>query len=629
MPVKLTLLMATALVATTITAGAETAGVDESGLRYFARQGDMPRLTTEIARLKALHPRWSPPADPLSTAVAPDTAVEAIWTLVGAGKTPEARSAIARLEDERPDWQPPQNLLARLTLAESRARLLNASELEQWATVVTVAAENPPLLTCDDVDVLWRLAAAFAASDRPDRATDVYGYVLGNCLPEPERIASLQKASQTLDRPRLERLLAQAGSAIAASPAFAGLQLELARQDVTAAGTNGGAPATPDAVHRLKEAYEATPTSSDALLLGWASYRAGQRRDAESWFRRAADLDDTAEAALGRALTEIDRGAYAAAEATMDPWRESSDQTGAVYLAAAANLLAGDPPTALDEATLARIVQAAMESASAPVARQLGWYARAFRQPKPAADWFAMALGWEPSSEEAAFGLALARKDLGDTRGAAALVANWAPRSPRIAELGRTADAGSARRDDAAPSKATPSPARSAAGGSANVERVRGSCGNGDALAQGWCLMRADRPLEAARAFARAGGSRQLQVRSDAAYGESLAYLREGLTDQAAAAALKAPLSAERQVELQASILADRAVSAFRQGRHADALIALDQRAAIAGERVDLMVLRGYAYLKLRRKSEARRVLEAAARTGNPKARDALTMIDR
>jgi len=82
-------------------------------------------------------------------------------------------------------------------------------------------------------------------------------------------------------------------------------------------------------------------------------------------------------------------------------------------------------------------------------------------------------------------------------------------------------------------------------------------------------------------------------------------------------------------VELQATILADRAVTAFRQGRYADALVAMDQRTAIAGDRIDLMVLRGHAYLKLRRKQEARRIFAAAAQTGDAKALEGLALVDR
>ena len=392
---------------------------------------------------------------------------------------------------------------------------------------------------------------------------------------------------------------------------------------MAAAGGEKGAPASRADVERLKEAFGARPEAGDALLLAWASYRHGQRREAERWFRRAAELDDSAGAALGLALVQIDQGAYAAAEATMDPWRESSDEAEAVYLAAAANLLAGDPPRPVDEATLARIVPAVMDTQDARVAQQLGWYARAFGQAAVSANWFAIALAWDPASEPAAFGLALTRHDLGDAAGLAEVTAAWGVRSARIAALGGPVDHAAA--SDVAP--VAPKPRRSSAAPAAAPAGAKSGCG-GSTLARGWCLMDSNRPLEAAAAFARAGTSGSVQTRSDAAYGESLAYLRQGLTNEAAATATKAPLSRERQVELQAAILGDQAVSAFRQGRYTEALALLNQRAAISGERVDLMVLRGYAYLKLRRKHEARQVFAAAASTGDAEAREGLRVVD-
>jgi hypothetical protein len=210
--------------------------VDESGLRYFARSGDRERLAAEIARLEALHPDWTPPADPLADAPARDPEIEAIWSLVGAGKPREARAAVVALTRERPDWQPPADLTARIDLAENRARLVNASDAKQPATVVSVAAENPGLLTCADIDVLWRVAEAFSATDRPDRATDVYTYILDTCTAAPDRHASIEKASLVLDRPHLDTLLARERPDASGAPEFAPLRLELARRAVAVAG---------------------------------------------------------------------------------------------------------------------------------------------------------------------------------------------------------------------------------------------------------------------------------------------------------------------------------------------------------------------------------------------------------
>ena len=132
--------------------------------------------------------------------------------------------------------------------------------------------------------------------------------------------------------------------------------------------------------------------------------------------------------------------------------------------------------------------------------------------------------------------------------------------------------------------------------------------------------MEANRPIEAAKAFEvalRGSG----QTRSDAAYGQSLAYMRAGLNDMAAVAATKAPLNSGRSVEVSAALLAARANSAYENGRYVETLMVLDERDRIAPVQTDLMVLRGYAYLNLVRYGDAERVFRAAASAGN---RDAM-----
>jgi len=137
------------------------------------------------------------------------------------------------------------------------------------------------------------------------------------------------------------------------------------------------------------------------------------------------------------------------------------------------------------------------------------------------------------------------------------------------------------------------------------------------ALARGWCLMDLNRPLEAAQSFDAAYGSNSAAARSDAAYGKSLAYLRAGLTDKASVAAADAAQTNQRAVELQAAILSDRALNAFKAGRYRETLLALDQRAQIVPEQSDLMSLRGYAHLNLGRYADATRIFQALADTGD------------
>ena len=129
--------------------------------------------------------------------------------------------------------------------------------------------------------------------------------------------------------------------------------------------------------------------------------------------------------------------------------------------------------------------------------------------------------------------------------------------------------------------------------------------------------MELNRPMEAAQSFAVAVDAGDGGLSEDAAYGQSLAYLRLGLTDRAAVAATQAPMSSVRARELQASILADRAIQAFQADRYRETLLYLDQRMQVQQEPVDLMVLRGYSYINLNRPYDALRIFEAAAATGS------------
>jgi tetratricopeptide (TPR) repeat protein len=145
------------------------------------------------------------------------------------------------------------------------------------------------------------------------------------------------------------------------------------------------------------------------------------------------------------------------------------------------------------------------------------------------------------------------------------------------------------------------------------------------ALPRGWCLMGLNRPTEAAAAFDVALRSDTAAARSEAAYGQSLAYLRLGLSNDAAVSAAKAPQTRQHALELQTAILTNRATNAFNTKRYREAILYLDQLRQIQPERMDLMVLRGYAYLNLKRYPDAIRIFEAAAATGNQDAITALS----
>ncbi|MFD2235917.1 cellulose synthase [Aureimonas populi] len=639
--------------------------VDETALRYFARAGDTRRLEAEIARLRALYPDWTPPENPLDVPDAGDPELDRMWELYSQGRYGEVREAIAARQESQPGWQPPADLLDRLAVAEARQRLVNASNLQQYETVVRVAAETPSLLTCSEVDVLWRVARAFVETDRSARALDAYRYILTNCDDSGERLASVQMASQQLDRPALDQLLELERTDAQGIGEFASLRLDIARQGVAAAGEDADTVASPEDLSLLNASAAETGSASDLLLLGWYELTHGDGARAEDFFRRSNAASPSADAARGLALALLDLDRAQDAEAAVRPYAEDSDESRAVYAAAAASLLAQEPTPPLSAEQLTRIVAVTAALREANTAQQLGWYSYALNQFATAGQWFETALAWKPDEEPAAFGLALARERLGDASGLAQLKAAWSPSSPRIAAVGQgpagapsaiaaNAPAPASTRPAAAPATTFVAPAQPQAASSSAAQmqasaqptasaaattseplraarqgggasRTAGCRSTVDprtlspdaALSRGWCLMEIDRPLEAAPAFEVALLSRSDATRRDAAYGQSLAYLRAGLSDKAAVAATKAPQPRERQLELEIALLTDQATSAFESRRPVETLMALDERARIAPERLDLMVLRGYAYLELRRYRDAERVFAAAARAGS------------
>lgn len=643
-------------------ASADMPEVDLSALRYFAARGDTQRLQAEIARLRALYPNWTPPADPLAIPENGDPRLDAMWQLYTDGRYAEVRKAIADRQQAEPGWQPPDNLTGMLSLAEARQRLVNASDLKQYTTVVDTAANNPSLLTCGEVDVLWRVADAFANTDRMGRARDAYLYILNNCTVASDRLATVQKASALLPAEMMDELLAKEKPGADGQLEFEPVKNDLARQFVAKAGEKEGIAVPSAYVMRLQRLAETDKLASDALLLGWYNIRQKNMAEAEKWFRKAREEEDSASASQGLALALIDRNEPREAEDVMYKWRKASDDALATYLAATANLLALEPPVVLPPEVLQRIAAETVAQKDAATAQQFGWYSLAFRQTPLALQWFSTALGWKPDDEPSAYGMAVSYHDLRNLAGLRGIQQQWGGRSQRIADVGtaRMVDQpGQAVAPITAPPVVTqvtappvqtnapqgetavvynppvvqqPEPSRKQARRPAQVQREAGAASRPrscaaypdpqrlppqQALDLGWCLMETNRPAEALKAFESAIESGQSNVKSDAAYGQSLAYLRMGLTDHAAVSATKSRMDRSRATELQVSILADRAVSAFGSKRYAETLLLLDQRARLADERTDLMVLRGYSYLAMRRYGEAAQIFESLTAIGN------------
>ena len=611
--------------------------VDETALRYFARQGDTKRVQAELERLRSLYPDWEPPTDLLSDDYVPDPDIIRMWELFSQGDYAGARAAIATKQQSDPTFQPSADLLQSLDTAEAGQRLLNASDAKQYQTVISIAANTPDLLTCETVDNLWRLAEAFARTDATTRAIDAYSYVLTNCTDEGERYATMQKAIELLDRDELRPLFALEKTSADGAGEFAPLLLDLARRSVAAA-LEEDSDVTPRAadVEQLEKSAQATGNADDLRLLGWYSLSRNQPNDAREWFEAAIEADPSAASTQGLGTTLLALRDNEAAEELLADYRDENDELEELYLDAAAALLASEPRVDLDGDVLGRIVDAVMSARNANTAQELGWYAYEFQQPQTAVEWFNLALRWKVDLEPAAYGLMIAANALNDQTTVDSVRSLWSARSPRIAQFGQTSATTTvplprprpaahlpvhpvvqAVRTRSAPS-AKDRPAAAAGGGSRGCVSFvpPASLSAGAALSHGWCLMELNRPAQAADHFARALQSGSENMRSDAAYGQSLAFLRMGLADEAAIAATAAPLSKGNAIELEIAILTRKATGAYDVGDYAMALNLLDARARLAPERNDLLTLRAWSYYHLRRFSEAKRIFAAVAATG-------------
>ncbi len=647
--------------------------VDESALRYFAAQGDTRRVEAEMARLRALYPNWTPPADLTGPVRTTDEQLDRMWQLYAEGRLGEARAAIAARQAAEPDWQIPQDLQTALDEAEARRRIVNASENGQWRTVIAVASETPTLLTCANVDTLWRVAEAFVRTEQPDRGRDAYEYVIRNCTNTAERLATLQKALELLPEDRILDLLKleRAGE-------FAPIRDELARRRVARASADPKLIASAEDLAVVGRIATASTAPDNALQLAWYHYSHGESAKALPWFQMALNKNGGPKAAEGQVLSLHALRRFLEAEAFGYEWRERSPDNMRAYLEAVAALFSMDPPLRVDPAVVARTIPVILKEQNSAAAQGIGWYARNTCQDRASEEWFQTALGWTPDDEPSAYGLAVARQRLGNLAGVRQVMHAWRSRSERIASVlnyreptrnrcdenrsvrrrsdtfgsaepipdpqttgsiaarveildsvrvdfasleltaveGSVPSSGRLPADERrAPASGTPVSVR-AADGRCTTSRPLGTLSAATALALGWCLMEADRPLQAAPAFERALEVGDSGTRQQAAYGKSLAYLRKGLTADASVAATEAPQSRHRNAEVGAVVLEQRALAAFREGRYVESILALEERTRLAPEQNDLLMLRGYSYLKLGRYDDAERVFRAVQRAG-------------
>lgn len=133
---------------------------------------------------------------------------------------------------------------------------------------------------------------------------------------------------------------------------------------------------------------------------------------------------------------------------------------------------------------------------------------------------------------------------------------------------------------------------------------------------RGWCALELGRTLEAISAFRHsAANAGNAQLRQDSDYGLILAYLKADMVREAAAHASRAKLSAQQKMTTDRQILSRLALGAFERKSYGEAITYVDRLSREAGG-LDrgMAMLRGYSFLHMNRKAEARQQFAAIHR---------------
>lgn len=593
-------------------AAAALPAVDESALRYYAAQNNRERVEAETRRLRTLHPGWSAPTD-LYTGANRANPHQDLWDLFAQDQLDMLRAEIARRQASDAGWQPPAELIEKMARKETRLRLIQASNAQRPADVIAAVETDPMLLSVADLDVLWRVAEAYAASGATAEAFDLYQLPLraGDVSADHKR-ASVQKAVANLPLSEAVRLL----EGLQASAGTPGLRLEdveidLARRwasDYLELRQDVAPPERQVAV--LARAEDTGPDMTNTRLLGWLSRRAGRHAEALALFERAQAAvtgPAAADVALGRALSLAGLGRGAEAEQIARSNRRALPALEELFIGLVAEDLASPRPRPADTGRLEDFAEAVRNRQSVAGASALAWYAFSLKQHQAAAAWFETALHWG-GDDKAAEGHVLATLGLGDVKAAQALLTGYVPRYPHLASLSLTGPGqGKSASSGRSGVLGRAEKARKAGNPAACLRLVETAAGAEAALMRGWCLMDLSRPEEAALAF-NAAMSGPGKVSRDAAYGKSLAMLRVGRSFDAVEAAQNVSQPQERRQEIASAALAQAAASAFDAGNYASTLAALDRRRLLVPEPRDLMLLRGWALIHTGQKTAARQV---------------------
>lgn len=388
-------------------AAAPAVKVDDTALRYYAVNKDLKRLGAEMRRLKQLYPDWQPPKDLFSTG--PQISEQPLWDVYKTGNFAAVRAQIAQIQSANPKWQPSDDLMLKLGQGESRAMIGRAYAQGNWQQVLAAAQNEPKLLVCEEMQVLWNVGEASSRLGNYAEAFELYRYILSNCTDQKLRLSTVQKAALLLPEAGTTALLALGkvmpdGSTEFEDVGFDGIRRQLG--EFIKDGSFSAAP-TGDAIARFVDFVNRKQSSEDANLIGWYFYAQNDWKNANGWFIAAARYGKAASSIDGVVLTLRKMGENDDAMKIARRYMNDAPTVAKQYVELVSEKLADTTaPFEMSKTDRTEFERIVSTQKLALGAQALGWKYLEENDAKTAAKWFGDSVSWEPT-EGGVVGLAV------------------------------------------------------------------------------------------------------------------------------------------------------------------------------------------------------------------------------
>ncbi len=625
--------------------------VDLAGLYYYASLKQTDRVDAEARRLAFKFPGFVMPKDIYDPEINRELDETALWDLYDDNDFAGIDKEVAARQKQIADWQPSEEFAAKLKRKKLRFGFEAAAKSKQWPSVIALGTAIDPASETE-VDLLWTLIDAYVATGDTNAAAAIYRSILfrtAAAFPKPVLIATVQKATRDFSPDDIRAVMAKFAADPEVVAGLAPVYLDLNRREVADfnGDENSTEPLQAEKISTLVAAAAKGKLTSDYSLLGWYYLKIEKPVDAGVWFRKALDVEASAEHAKGLylALVKQDRQDEAY-DLALKYKKDLADDP--VFLMNALSERFARPETGAITVDAVTAYSGTILATSNPDHSEiLAWYAYKSNQLEAAKAWFGKAVQWKPA-EARVKGLALSLAKLGEREQLIALYRKFNAEFPGIWDdvklskngvpavvkpvkpsfLDGIDDEATSSLPEKKPevklaktSRTVSAPTGSGYLADFNAKRFssciaaligmesHGKLSAQQQLIKGWCYLGLNRLAEARNSFAGALGAGGT-TRQDAAYGTALTFLRAKLTDDAQSILSVYPLSTAHDREIRAEIYWQRARSAFDRKQYQATLEALNARIALVAEPVNLSQLRGWSHFKLGHIAQARAVFE-------------------